>query len=170
MAAGVENLVSCPFCCFMIIMPDPDNKVLECLNPECLKESCRMCKESSHIPLRCEEVEREAQKDARTMLENKMAEAMIRQCPRCGKRFVTEGGCNKMTCSCGTVMCYVCKKVITEGYNHFEQRGGVVSGKCPLWTNAVELHTGEVRQAAAQGREELDPDLRLVHDPTRDMD
>ena len=41
MAAGVENLVSCPFCCFMIIMPDPENKVLECLNPECLKESCR---------------------------------------------------------------------------------------------------------------------------------
>lgn len=41
MAAGVEDLVSCPFCCFMIIMPNPENKVLECLNPECLKESCR---------------------------------------------------------------------------------------------------------------------------------
>ena len=107
MAAGVENLVSCPFCSFMIIMPDPENKVLECLNPECLKESCRyvcvcvcmndpvyvymcvfmliylcvrdrICKEQSHIPLRCEEVEREVQTDARTMLENRMAEAMIR--------------------------------------------------------------------------------------------
>ncbi|XP_050735752.1 bromodomain-containing protein 4B-like isoform X2 [Eriocheir sinensis] len=169
MAAGVEDLVSCPFCCFMIIMPNPENKVLECLNPECLKESCRVCKETSHIPLRCEEVERETQKDARTMLENRMAEAMIRQCPKCGKRFVTEGGCNKMTCSCGTVMCYLCKKVITDGYNHFEQRGGFVSSKCPLWSNATELHTGEVRQAAAEGREELQPGMTLVHDPTRDL-
>lgn len=38
----------------------------------------RVCRETSHIPLRCEEVERETQKDARTMLENRMAEAMIR--------------------------------------------------------------------------------------------
>ncbi|KAG0722239.1 E3 ubiquitin-protein ligase RNF216 [Chionoecetes opilio] len=127
-AAGMDNLVSCPFCCFMIIMPDPENKVLECLNPECLKESCRVCKEPSHIPLRCEEVERDDQKDARTVLENKMAEAMIRQCPKCEKRFVTEGGCNKMTCACGTVMCYLCKAVITQGYHHFEQRG-VASNK-----------------------------------------
>lgn len=41
MAAGLENLESCPFCCFMIIMPDPENKVFECLNPECLTDSCR---------------------------------------------------------------------------------------------------------------------------------
>ena len=40
-AAGITDLVSCPFCSFATIMPDPEDKVLHCLNPDCLKESCR---------------------------------------------------------------------------------------------------------------------------------
>jgi TRIAD3 protein (E3 ubiquitin-protein ligase RNF216) len=39
--AGIENLVSCPFCSFATIMEDENDKVLRCQNPECLKESCR---------------------------------------------------------------------------------------------------------------------------------
>lgn len=40
MAAGLEGLVSCPFCHFASIPPSTD-KVFKCLNPECMKESCR---------------------------------------------------------------------------------------------------------------------------------
>lgn len=40
MTAGLEGLVSCPFCHFASI-PPPENKVFECLNPECMKESCK---------------------------------------------------------------------------------------------------------------------------------
>lgn len=39
-AAGLEGLVSCPFCHFASIPPQED-KVFKCLNPDCMKESCR---------------------------------------------------------------------------------------------------------------------------------
>jgi TRIAD3 protein (E3 ubiquitin-protein ligase RNF216) len=39
--ADIPDLVSCPFCSFATIMPDQNDKVFKCLNPECLKESCR---------------------------------------------------------------------------------------------------------------------------------
>lgn len=40
MAAGLEGLVSCPFCHFASI-PPPEDRVFRCLNPNCMKESCR---------------------------------------------------------------------------------------------------------------------------------
>ena len=58
--------------------PD-ENKIFICQNPDCGKESCRLCKEISHIPLRCEEVEKDAEVRKRTYIENKMTEAMIRK-------------------------------------------------------------------------------------------
>lgn len=39
--ADIPDLVSCPFCSFATIMPDQNDKVFKCLNPDCLKESCR---------------------------------------------------------------------------------------------------------------------------------
>ena len=39
--ANIPDLVTCPFCPFATIMSNPDDKVLKCLNPDCLKESCR---------------------------------------------------------------------------------------------------------------------------------
>ncbi len=40
--ADIPDLVSCPFCSFATIIPDDDpDKVFRCMNPECLKESCR---------------------------------------------------------------------------------------------------------------------------------
>jgi TRIAD3 protein (E3 ubiquitin-protein ligase RNF216) len=41
----------------------------------------------------------------------------VRTCP-CGNRFIKDQGCNKMHCSCGVYMCYLCEQVI-EGYSHF---------------------------------------------------
>ena len=40
-AAGIEDLVACPFCNFQTIMSNPEDKVFKCLNPECMKDSCR---------------------------------------------------------------------------------------------------------------------------------
>ena len=39
-AAGLEGLVSCPFCHFASIPPTED-KVFKCLNQDCMKETCR---------------------------------------------------------------------------------------------------------------------------------
>ena len=39
--AGIPDLLDCPFCSFATIMSDPNDRVFRCLNPECLKDSCR---------------------------------------------------------------------------------------------------------------------------------
>ncbi|XP_076287057.1 uncharacterized protein LOC143212302 isoform X2 [Lasioglossum baleicum] len=39
MAAGLDGLVSCPFCPFASI-PPPEDKVFKCMNTDCMKESC----------------------------------------------------------------------------------------------------------------------------------
>ena len=54
--SGIEGLEQCPFCpYFAILESKPEvNKVFNC--QECKKDSCRLCKKLSHIPLRCDEV------------------------------------------------------------------------------------------------------------------
>ncbi|XP_066988324.1 LOW QUALITY PROTEIN: uncharacterized protein [Macrobrachium rosenbergii] len=168
-AAGIEDLESCPFCNFQTIMPNREDKVFKCLNPDCMKDSCRLCKEPNHVPLRCEEVEKQHQKDARTFLENKMTEAMVRECWKCKKRFIKADGCNKMRCACGAMMCYICKKAI-KGYDHFEDNPVPINkNKCPLWSNSEKIHAEEVRDAAKKLKDELDPGIELKHDPTKDL-
>lgn len=76
-SAGIENLECCPFCDFAAI-PNPEDKLFHCLNEECMKETCRLCKEPSHIPLRCDEVEKDDDVKKRTYIENKMTEALLR--------------------------------------------------------------------------------------------
>ena len=57
----------------------------------------------------------------RTWIENKVSEAMIRNCHKCGKRFYKTEGCNMMHCVCGSTSCYVCRKPVTNGYSHFQE-------------------------------------------------
>jgi hypothetical protein len=38
-------------------------------------------------------------------------------------KFFKEEGCNKMTCSCGAQMCYVCGQPV-KSYKHFNGNGG----------------------------------------------
>lgn len=76
-AAGIEDLETCPFCDFATI-PAVGDKLFRCLNPECMKESCRQCKEVSHIPFRCDEIEKDNDVKIRTYIEDKMTEALLR--------------------------------------------------------------------------------------------
>lgn len=76
-----------------------------------------LCKKTNHLPLKCEEVP-DAEK-ARIYIEEEMSKAIIRKCHRCLKPFIKEYGCNKMRCSCGATMCYICKQPDID-YNHFE--------------------------------------------------
>ncbi|KAL5009402.1 hypothetical protein ScPMuIL_014983 [Solemya velum] len=108
--ASIPDLESCPFCSFATIMSNPEDKVFKCLNPDCLKESCRLCKEPNHIPLRCNEVETQDETKMRAYIELKMTEAMFRKCPDCGKRFFKEDGCSSVICPCGANICYICGK------------------------------------------------------------
>ena len=98
-----------------------------------------------------------------------MTDAMIRACVKCGNRFFKEEGCNKMTCNCGQTMCYLCRQPIEKGYTHFYGQGASpVKGKCPLWSDNVNLHKSEVLKAAEVAKETVGS-ITLKHDPTKDL-
>ncbi|XP_014204374.1 uncharacterized protein LOC106636490 [Copidosoma floridanum] len=159
-AAEVDGLVSCPFCYFASI-PPPEDKVFKCLNPECMKETCRLCKELNHIPLRCDEVIKTDK--ARLMIEEKMTEALLRTCYQCKKQFYKEEGCNKMRCPCGALMCYVCDRPV-QGYNHFNAQGGANSNLCPLWSDDRRLNAEAVRKVAEEVKNSIlkqNPNLKI---------
>jgi len=56
-----------------------------------------------------------------------LIDSKYKSCPKCRIKIDKFEGCNKVTCRCGCVFCYVCGKAI-NGYDHF----GLV---CTLWNN-----------------------------------
>lgn len=145
-AADIEGLETCAFCDYSVIL-SPDLKIINCLNPECKKETCRKCREESHFPYRCDQIEKAPEVQVRTMIENKMTEVLIRICYNCKRKFVKEDGCNKMTCSCGKQMCYICRQPVDSNYGHFYHQE-VMENKCPLYTDENIVHTTAVEAAA----------------------
>jgi len=154
-AAGLESLVTCPFCPYQAIMEDPLDKVLVCRNPQCGKNSCRLCKEPSHIPQRCEELPQV--EGARKRIEEQLSMAMLRECWQCKKMFYKEEGCNHMTCPCGAQMCYLCKAHNPDKSAHYYGQGGspTLEKTCSLWSDNKALHRQEVVAAAVKAKEEL---------------
>ena len=76
----------------------------------------------------------------RQVVEEAMTNARVRECPKCKTRFYKTEGCNKMTCSCKHVICYICRQTI-KNYSHFCQTPNCdhkSCNKCPLFTNSVE--------------------------------
>ncbi|CAK9829067.1 E3 ubiquitin-protein ligase RNF216 [Anthophora retusa] len=131
--AKLEGLISCPFCHFASIPPSED-KVFKCLNPECMKETCRFCKKLNHVPLKCYE---EESNKARLFVEEKMTEALVRKCSKCSRPYFKEDGCNKIYCPCGALICYICGKIIYS-YNHF------MSGRCRLWEPQINVDSVQI--------------------------
>ncbi|XP_001603062.1 uncharacterized protein LOC100119259 [Nasonia vitripennis] len=163
MAAGMDDLVSCPFCHFASI-PPPEDRIFKCLNPECMKETCRQCKELNHIPLRCDEVIKTDK--ARHLIEEKMTQALLRTCYNCKKQFYKEDGCNKMQCYCGALMCYLCDKPV-KGYSHFNPQGGSNTHLCPLWSDDRRLNAESVRKVAEEMKKAMqkaNPNLEIDMD------
>jgi hypothetical protein len=129
------NLVSCPHCPFTVELPAGET-IIYCRAPLCNKVSCKLCQMPAHRGIRCEDVEQDQATKARIKLEEAMTKALLRTCSSCGASFSKEAGCNKMTCKCGVMMCYLCKVTIPHkvGYEHFKPKG-----KCELWyANATE--------------------------------
>jgi len=163
--AKLSGLVYCPFC----NMPwevDPDLRVLECANVACRKASCLLCKEPSHIPLRCEEVEKKSETSARRNIEELMTKALIRVCTACKAELVKSDGCNKVTCRCGQTICYVCRQPIQANYQHFCNHVRVPGKdckdctKCHLWHEEAEDEVVKAaREAALRDLAKDDPNL-----------
>ncbi|KUL84720.1 hypothetical protein ZTR_07645 [Talaromyces verruculosus] len=169
--ASIDGLEECPFCDFKAICPPVEqNKEFTCLNSDCEKVSCRLCKEETHIPQTCEEAKKEKERgiEVRHTVEEAMSAALIRKCPKCGLAIVKEDGCNKLKCRCGAFICDVCKKDISkDGYMHFQ----VKSSTCNLHEGdtGVRRRMNEVMQAEkaamaevlAQGGK-IDPEMLRV--------
>lgn len=155
-SAGIEDLESCPFCGFSNIV-DERSKVFQCEGEECGRESCRKCKKETHVPFDCDELQKNEDRD-RKYVEDKLSEALIRECYKCHKKFIKENtGCNHITCpSCQSHMCYVCRQPLDPSniYAHFVGQGGVADGRrCPLYSNVNLLHV-EALESVAQAVEQ----------------
>ena len=98
-----------------------------------------------------------------------MTNAKIRICPRplCRKKFLKSDGCNKMTCSCGAFVCYICRQEIPKNvaYQHFCQTPHCrhkSCKKCPLYSNAEEDDKIAVKKAAENAAKSVEKNLVRV--------
>ncbi|KAG0303098.1 hypothetical protein BGZ98_006991 [Dissophora globulifera] len=164
--AGLDSLVECPFCSYAAVVENDEDREFRCQAPKCSKVSCRLCKAPTHIPLSCEEYQREQEKNnvlsAQHKVEEHMSQALIRECPKCKARFFKTEGCNKMTCpQCQTKMCYICKIQIKD-YSHFDQTPATQAAKnkklCRLWDNTIERNENDVKEAAQRMLQALEAD------------
>lgn len=145
MASGITDTTHTCKCGNMVIVPE-GTTVHAC--SECGISTCVLCNESSHVPLRCDEVEKDADAKIRHQIEEAMTAALVRKC-ECGRVFLKESGCNKMTCKCGRKMCYLCRQLIT-GYDHF---GG--PNPCKLFQESEEDDKARVEAAGKETKEKL---------------
>ncbi|XP_071797787.1 uncharacterized protein [Asterias amurensis] len=142
--ADIEGFVKCPSCDFGALL-DPGDKVFKCQKSGCMKESCRLCGGdwAEHFGKRCEEIEQKNETSLRLSYEERMSQAQIRTCNRCKTGIMKDQGCNKMTCRCGSKMCYICRQPNID-YSHFcahvrnPGEGCTKCVKCSLWTDPVE--------------------------------
>ncbi|KAI4268182.1 MAG: hypothetical protein L6R38_007930 [Xanthoria sp. 2 TBL-2021] len=104
----------------------------QCRSPTCSTLSCTNCSKPWRDPHTCFESE---VVELRTTIEAARTAALKRTCPKCGLGFIKDSGCNKLTCVCGYVMCYVCRQGLGpmeggEGYQHFCQHFRYEAGRC----------------------------------------
>ena len=115
-----------------------------CRSPTCGVASCLSCSKAWHDPHICHE---SATLSLRKTIEAARTAAVKRTCPRCGLGFIKESGCNKLTCVCGYVMCYICRQGLGRGeesgrYEHFCQHFRATGGKCVV-CDKCDLYLGE---------------------------
>ena len=79
---------------------------------------------------------------------------MIKKCGGCSRPIVKDGGCNKVRCQCGRLICDVCGKDITRAaYDHFAVEGGGIArankGACPLYDDTARRWEKDAQEAEA---------------------
>ncbi|GAA6020514.1 hypothetical protein JCM10207_000028 [Rhodosporidiobolus poonsookiae] len=151
---GIEGFETCPFCPYACYIDNPDERLFRCERPECSKVSCRKCRKEGHVPLTCEEADKESRAAGVHAVAEAMSAALIRNCPKCKTPTAKIDGCNHMICSqCQTHWCYVCRAAI-KGYDHFNDRGG--TGACPTFDDTEMRNHEEVEKARLAAESNLD--------------
>ena len=132
-------------------MDNLEDKVVKCLNPECGRDSCRMCKLSNHIPLTCEEYIAEMD-ISRRRVEEELTMSWVRQCWNCKIDFERVGGCSIMTCpKCANKTCYTCRKPYKGGQDVLLHRN---CNRLDFSSN-TRLHEKELKETEEKIKREL---------------
>ncbi|XP_020506974.2 E3 ubiquitin-protein ligase RNF216 [Labrus bergylta] len=160
-ATCADELVRCPFCNFPALL-DKGMSLFSCPNPRCRKESCRKChvQWKQHVGKTCEQVLERDEIRMRVLFEERMTAARVRKCVKCGTGLVKSEGCNRMSCRCGSFMCYLCREPI-NGYNHFCQHARSPGApcrhcrKCSLWTDPTQDDERIIQEIQKEGEAEL---------------
>jgi hypothetical protein len=114
--AGIENLVSCPRCPYVEIHDEPQ-ELIACMNKKCGAVTCTLCLKDVHVGQDCP---RDNELEKRKAYEEEQTMKSVVQCPKCTVAIYKDGGCNKVKCTCGISVCYLCRKDISlEKYMHF---------------------------------------------------
>ncbi|KAI9713416.1 MAG: hypothetical protein M1820_000798 [Bogoriella megaspora] len=154
-AAGLNNLEECPFCDYQAVYPPVEvDREFRCENFHCKKTSCRKCRLETHVPLSCEEFADDHKINARHKLEEAMTEALVRQCNKCGNRFIKVGApldfsAHKLADSEVTWI-YCCGSDITD-YQHFHES----EGRCPVFDKDFDRHESDVKKAEKTALEKI---------------
>ncbi|XP_077396393.1 E3 ubiquitin-protein ligase RNF216 isoform X2 [Festucalex cinctus] len=160
-ATCADELVRCPFCNFPALL-DKDMSLFSCPNPRCRKESCRKChlQWKLHVGKTCPQVLEKDEIRMRVLIEERMTAARVRNCTKCGMGLVKSEGCNRMSCRCGSFMCYLCREAIS-GYGHFCQHARSPGApcrqcrKCSLWTDPTKDDERSIQAIQKEGEVEL---------------
>uniref|UniRef100_A0A8C5G507 RING-type domain-containing protein n=1 Tax=Gouania willdenowi TaxID=441366 RepID=A0A8C5G507_GOUWI len=160
-ATCADELVRCPFCNFPALL-DKHMSLFSCPNPRCRKESCRKChvQWKLHVGKTCEQILERDEIRMRVLIEERMTAARVRKCLKCGMGLVKSEGCNRMSCRCGSYICYLCREPIT-GYNHFCQHARSPGApcrhcrKCSLWTDPTQDDERIIQDIQKEGEAEL---------------
>ena len=113
-----------------------------------------------------EEYQKDNKTSARHVVEEAMTNAFLRKCNGCGRAFLKEDGCNKMTCPfCLHRQCYVCSKTIID-YQHFDNP--LDENPCPMYGDMSEFLSAQVDSAQdTKVRELLDTRSDLKEEDIR---
>eukprot|EP00976_Prorocentrum_cordatum_P110998 1195298-Prorocentrum_minimum.AAC.3 len=72
-SVNVALVVKCPYCDLQVEVPE-EQRILRCPRESCGMESCKLCGEPPHIPLRCDEVEKAGETRTRLTVEEHMTQ------------------------------------------------------------------------------------------------
>ena len=110
--------------CQLIYRSGERGMVIRC--SACLARICPHCHVENHEGLTCEQHQDNKTGGDLSFMTWKQ-ENNVSACPGCGVSIEKNGGCNHITCVCGTHMCWVCKKTfdVEEIYKHMNKAHGL---------------------------------------------
>ena len=118
--------------------------------------------QETNNPQHCDEVEDDEPARKRTLMEEQMSAAMIRNCPnrKCQIAIYKEGGCNCMRCTeCNTVFCFLCRQTL-KGRNIHEHFG--TDKPCQLQVDLAQSHEQSLQQGIEEGRRQAEEEMPAV--------